>query len=329
VSVLAAIQLILLAGVAFALLAGSLASCCAPVLLARTADWSPQSRHRALLLASVAPLLVATFSVGAVLAPSFLALLWPEYDHCLQHGDHHVHLCLTHLPRHLGNAASWLVLSLATAWASLRAGAALAELFRAWRCYCRLRLHGQSDTALGANVLPTGAPLCILAGVFRPILFLSRGLLAAIAPEQLVVILHHERAHASRRDILLRLVARVGSVFMWPSVRASLLAALELAAEQSCDEVAAARVGDRLQVAEAILRVERLLQQSTPALSPLAVAFGGDTVPQRVAALLEAPRRSGSFVLLSIAFACLLCGVLSISVPLHHLTESLLEALVH
>jgi hypothetical protein len=85
---------------------------------------------------------------------------------------------------------------------------------------------------------------------------------------------------------------------MWPSARAKVISALELAAEQSCDEVAASRVGDRLQVAEAILNVERLLQVGVSSLSPLAASFGGDTVPQRVLALLEAPRRSGNVALL-------------------------------
>jgi Zn-dependent protease with chaperone function len=328
-SVVAVIQLIALAAFSFALLFGSVASCSAPLVLARTACWAPEYRHRALLLASVAPTVLAAFGVLAVLAPSLLALAWPEYDHCLRHDDHHVHLCLIHWPRHLGNLSSWFVLAIAVGWTLVQAARALAELYRAWRCAAQLRLHGHGDAEMGANILPTGAPLCLLAGVFRPTLFLSRGLLAGVEPAHVAIILHHERAHAARQDILLRLVARAGTVFMWPSARAGLLAALELAAEQSCDEVAASRVGDRLQVAEAILGVERLLQKAASTLSPLAVAFGGDTVPQRVAALLEPPRASGNVVLLASAFATLLCGVLAASEPLHHLTESLLGALVH
>ena len=126
-----------------------------------------------------------------------------------------------------------------------------------------------------------------------------------------------------------RLLARAGTVFLWPSARAHVLGALELAAEQSCDEIAASKVGDRLQVAEAILKVERLLQVTASIRSPLAATFGGDTVPERVSALLEAPKRSGNVVLLGCLFAWMSCGVLAASGPLHHLTESLLEALVH
>lgn len=328
-SVLGALQLVALAGLAFSLLSAGFASCCAPLVLSGTASWSPERRHRALLLLSVAPMVLAAFGVLAVLAPSLLALIWPELDHCLSHGDHHVHLCLVHLPGKLGNATSWLVLMLVIGWCFARATRALADVYKASRRAQQLHAHGHDNIELGAHVLPTAAPLCLLVGMFRPTLFLSKGLLAAISPEQVAIVLHHERAHAARHDVLLRLVARAGTIFMFPSARAHLLEALELAAEQSCDEVAASSVGDRLLVAEAILWVERLMQTTATHLTPLAVGFGGDSVPQRVSALLEAPRRAGNVLVLGWGFAAMLCGVLAASAPLHHLTESLLEALVH
>lgn len=328
-SLLGVIQLILLAGLSFVVIFGWLASCCAPLVLSGTASWFPERRHRALLLLSVAPTVSAAFGVLAVLMPSFLGFIWPEFDHCVGHDDHHVHLCLMHLPRHLGNAPSWLVLMFGVGWISFRATRAVAELYRAWKCAERLRIHGRGDADLGANILPTTAPLCLLVGILKPTLFLSQGLVGEIGREQMAIVLHHERAHAARRDILVRLVASAGTLFMWPSVRARVLGALELAAEQSCDEVAASKVGDRLQVAEVILKVERLLQTAASGVSPLAITFGGVTVPERVAALLRAPRRSGNVLLLGLGFASMLCGVLAASEPLHHVTESLLEALVH
>jgi Zn-dependent protease with chaperone function len=329
VSVLGAIQLIMLAGAGFALLLGGVASCCTPLVVSATASWAPERRHRALLLLSVAPMALAGFGLLAVLAPSLLAIAWPAYDHCLVHDDHHVHLCLVHLPHHVGNAASCVALLLVIAWTLARATRALADLHGAARSISQLRLHGRGDAELGATVLPTATPICLLAGVFEPILFLSSGLFSAVGPDAIQVILHHERAHAARRDILLRLVARASTLFLWPSSRVRLLAALELAAERSCDEYAASMVGDRLQVAEAILKVERSLHASGSRLSPLSVAFGGETVPQRVSALLEAPPRSGNVALLAAAFGALSCGVLASSGPLHHWTESLLAALVH
>jgi hypothetical protein len=328
-SVLAAIQLVLLAGLTFAVVSGLAVSLASPLLVSHTACWSPERRHRALLLSSVAPALLATFGVLAVLAPSLLAMLWPEYDHCLIHSDHHVHLCFVHLPAGLGNAASWLVLGGLMAWASSRWVRALMQLFRARQCFSKLRAHGKREPALGASVLPTATPLCLVAGIFKPTIVLSEGLVAQLSQQDIAVILHHERAHGARRDILLRLVARAATLFMGPGSRSRLLAALDLAAEQSCDELAAVQVGDRLQVADTILKVERLLLAAPPGLAPLAMAFGGNSVPERVSALLEARRQSGNTILLASSFALILCGVLAASAPLHHLTESLLGALTH
>jgi Zn-dependent protease with chaperone function len=326
---LAALQLIALAGVSFALLLGVAASGCASWFVSATAGWAPERRHRALLLISLAPLVVAAFALFSALFPSLLALVWPEFDHCALHDDVHVHLCLVHLPRHAGNAASWLVLLVVLGWTSWRFARMATQLYRASRCAARLRAQGPVDPELGATVLPTPIPICLVAGLTRPTLLVSQGLLAGMDAGQVAVLLHHERAHAARLDILSRLIARLGTAFMWPSSRARLLGALELAAEQSCDEAAGSRVGDRLQVAATILQVERLLQATGPRLAPLAAAFGGDTVPERVSALLEARKHSGNLAGLVAAFAFTLCVILAANGPLHHLTESLLGALTH
>jgi hypothetical protein len=115
---------------------------------------------------------------------------------------------------------------------------------------------------------------------------------------------------------------------MWPSARRRVLQALEIAAEQSCDEAAARTIGDRLAMAEVILKVERLLQPLPRGLGPLALSFGGTAVELRVSALLESPRtehRSIAVVLL----ALLLVALFAASEPLHHLTETLLGTLTH
>lgn len=326
---LAALQLIALAFLAFALFASASSSLGLPWALGGTMSWAPERRHRALLLLSTAPMVVACVALLAALAPSLLALVRPEYDHCLTHGDGHVHLCWLHPPSHLGNAASLLALALGLGWLLARASAALMALRRAARCLEGLRRQSIRSARLDASVLPTATPLCALAGVLRPTLFVSAGLLAKLSASDLPVILHHERAHAARHDLLLLLLARAGSVFMWPSARSRLLAALQLAAEQSCDEAAASRVGDRLEVAAVILKVERLLQSPADELAGLAIAFGGNGVPQRVRSLLDERRCSGSFAGLLLAFALLLGGLLVASAPLHHLTESALGTLTH
>lgn len=327
-TMLAALQLIMLAWLAFALAASALAAALLPWALRATVTWAPERRHRALLLLSAAPLVTAFVALLAALGPSLLSLLYPEHDHCLSHGDGHVHLCLLHPPPHLGNVASCVAFVLGMGWIGVRLAFVLLRLQRARRCVARLRSHGTDSPQLRANVLPTSTPLCALAGVLQPTLFLSAGLLARVTEHELPVILQHERAHAARRDLLLFLIARAGSAFLWPAARARLLAALQLAAEQSCDEVAASHVGDRLQVAAVILKVERMLQP-VPQLGSLALAFGGSGVPQRVLSLLDARSSRGSLTGMALLFALLLAALLLASAPLHHFTESVLGQLTH
>jgi len=327
-SALGALQLVVLAGLMFAVLAGVLVSAVAPRILAWVQPWAPRPRHRALVVTAIAPVLLAITCTLASLLPSLLPLVWPEHDHCLQHDDGHLHLCAVHLPRQLGNAASWLVLVLGTGWCAARALGGAAKLRRAAWISAGLLAQGRSDPGSGVVMLATPTPICVLVGVFRPVVVLSEGLVEQLSAEDLAVVLAHERAHARRRDTLVRLMARVTTSFMLPSVRRRLLDALELAAEQSCDELAAASFG-RVRVAEAILGVERMLSARLHGLRPLAEFFGAHAVAQRIHALLDEPRGEGNTVAVTAALALLLVLVLAASEPLHHSTESLLGALVH
>jgi Zn-dependent protease with chaperone function len=170
--------------------------------------------------------------------------------------------------------------------------------------------------------------LCLLVGVFRPSIVVSRALLSSVTREELVAILAHEQAHAVRRDTLVRLIAQVSTFFMLPRVRRELLRDLELAAEQSSDEVSAAVIGDRLAMAETILKVERLLEAAPDGLGALAVSFGGTSVPLRVSALLE--RRLDKRPRLPFVVAALSGALLfALGSELHHATETLLGFIAH
>lgn len=323
---LGGLQLVLLAGFGFALAAGLGVSALTPAAVAFVRGWAPERRHRALLLLTLSPLLLGLAGLVAVFLPSVLALRWPAHDHCLAHHGH-VHLCFLHPPAHAGGPASWLLLALILGWVAVHTAAALAELLRAARAAGRCLDPRYDDARLGARVLPTETPLCMLVGLLRPEVVVSAGLVAQVSRTDLAVMLHHERAHALRRDTLVRLLAFAATVFMWRPARARLLHALTLSAEQSCDEAAGRAVGDRLRVAEVILKVERLLHPPPAALSGVAASFGGD-VPARVEALLEPPRPAGTLARPVALLALALLGLLAASDPLHHLTESLLGTLV-
>ncbi|HKO92331.1 MAG TPA: M56 family metallopeptidase [Polyangiaceae bacterium] len=328
-SVLATLQLFSSAALLCALLAGLVTSSVVRLSLARTASWAPQRRHRVLALLCLFPALFGFSTFLAALSRSLLALAWPAYDHCLGHEDLHVHLCFVHRPAHLGNWGSSLLLLAALAWISVRLALAGVELGKGQRWAARLIGHAGERPELGVRVLPILAPVCMVVGVFRPVIVLSRGLLQRVDSDDLQVILGHERAHAARADVRFRLLARATTLFMLPGARKRLLEALELASEQSCDDAAARLVGDRLKVAEAILKVERMFGE-LPSTSPaLAVSFGGTRVDERVRSLLEPQPRLGSLVLTGGCLAVACGSVLATGAYVHHWLESLLGLLTH
>jgi hypothetical protein len=75
---------------------------------------------------------------------------------------------------------------------------------RAWRKAGREARLTAGDS--NAVVIENKAPLLALAGVYRPRLMISEGVLGALSVEQLDVALRHENAHRGSRDNLKRLL---------------------------------------------------------------------------------------------------------------------------
>jgi beta-lactamase regulating signal transducer with metallopeptidase domain len=218
-------------------------------------------------------------------------------------------------------------LGLVAAFFILRAVSLSNEVWRARRWASGLLARACADAALGVRILPTEQPLCALLGVVRPSIVLSRGLMSSVDPGELRAILEHERAHADRRDTLWALMARLCSVSMLPSRRRELLAELALAAEQSSDERAASVVGDRLAMAEVILKVERLVQDAPARFGVLAASFSGIGVIERVTALLEPPRERRRRWLAPLLLTSAVVVLLLEGASFHHLLETLIGAL--
>jgi Zn-dependent protease with chaperone function len=287
-----------------------------------TEGWSPVARHRTLLAFGALPAFLAALSTFAVLLPSVLAGFWPQLDHCLVHRGH-VHLCLHHPFGPAGGWSSWIVAA-GLAWLLAVIGIELEGWFSARRWLATIRATGHWDPKLSAWVLPVAQPICLTLGALHPVLVLSRGFLESASPAELGVALSHERAHVLRRDGLINFLARLLTLSLLPRSRRRLLSALELAGERSCDEAAAAAVGDRLQVAEALLAMEQRLSGAPPP-EPFAVGLGPSSVPERIEALLRPPSTrdpswAWALVFLAAAAICIydFQGV-------HHRLESILS----
>jgi Zn-dependent protease with chaperone function len=283
----------------------------------------PASAARWLWLAAVAPSLAPPLAIALCLLPALLGA-----DHCPQHGEH-AHLCLHHPAAARGGVASGLVVLAAGGFgfALLSGGVRLA---RARRAIARLAPGAPAPFAPDVELLATDAPVSLTLGALRPRIVVSDGLVRALAPESLAVVLEHERSHVRRRDALRALLARATSWPHLPPVRRALLGALALATERACDEAAAQRTGDRLRVAETVLAVERLMQGAPPAAAvALAASFGDSAVPPRIESLLaEPPPLPDARRAWLTAAACVATAIPLIE-PLHHATEHLLRALLN
>jgi Zn-dependent protease with chaperone function len=294
---------------------------------------APRARYRALFAVSALPLGAAVWLTAVASLPSLIALVDPSMDHCVSHGGEHAHLCFVHLP---GTAMRGELVGLivaAVAYMVCRSAGAGLGVLRASRVTRALVRTSQRDESGALVVVETARPICLTVGLMTPRVVVSRGLLAGLTPEEQAVALTHERAHAARRDALMRLVARATAALHLPGVGGWLLRELEVAAEQCCDEAAAAAAGDRLLVASTILKVERLVRASgtsePAAFADVSVALGTCAVERRVEALLVAPRVEPSLRLAGALTVAALFTALVCADGVHHFAESALSRIAH
>jgi Zn-dependent protease with chaperone function len=73
------------------------------------------------------------------------------------------------------------------------------------------------------------------AGLWRPRIYLSQGLVRTLSTAELEVVIAHEHCHARRRDNLQRLLLQLATALWWPAARRALRADFARAAETVCD----------------------------------------------------------------------------------------------
>lgn len=320
----ASVQLFSLAGLTF-LAAGALAAAAVVGLWRRPLlRLAPKARHGVLASLALLPLLSAVALSFTVSLPSLVSLAFPELDHCATHDDGHAHLCFVHLPSAPVSVTALCFLTFCGTYLGLRCLLLAVPLYRG----CRLvRALASTGTPLveGVTLIESERPLCMAAGLGARRILVSRGLWAAIGGPERAVVLAHERAHLRRRDALVTSALRLCAPLHVPSVARWLARELEIAAEQVCDEAAAAEAGDRMLVAETILRVEQMTRAAGPAPRLAGAGFGSCAVVRRVEALLAEPSAPGPQRLwrpgVVLGTLLLILG----ADTLHHTTESLLS----
>ncbi len=324
------VQLFLLAGVAFLVLGSLLAAVMVRLVGARLARWEPRARHRAIVVLAALPAAFAAVFLTAASLPSIVGLIAPALDHCPAHDDGHAHLCFVHPPGVSIHAGLLLFLGLLVSYAALRSVFAASRVLRARRIVAALAQTGEQQSDLGITLVESAQPVCITAGLLRPRVLLSRGLLDLLTAEERAVVIAHEHTHARRRDALSGLCVRALGALHLPGVGHWLTRELEVAAEQACDEAAAPTLADRVSVASVILTVERAVQNASDwQLAPVAVAFGACAVQRRVEALLGDPPPARSLRPIAFAIGVTLVSVFGVAHEIHHVTESVLSLIAH
>jgi hypothetical protein len=236
----------------------------------------PRDAARLLLALRLMPATVAGLAVAGLCVPSFL---WLEPSETAEEAGG---ACLAAAV--LG-AAVWIV-------ALGRGLRAVAQSRRYSRMCGQVARPDSVAEGFAVWVVDAAAPVLALAGVVRPRVVISRGLMEALETEQLSAALRHEEAHRQSRDNLKRLALLLAPDIL-PGLRAfgRLDRAWARVTEWAADEGASA--GDarrRLALADALVRAVRLGCVLRPA-GPLGTTLVEDPVDleARVTRLLEAP----------------------------------------
>lgn len=282
-----------------------------------SADPVRRVRRRLWLIAAL-PLAVPTVTVtGLVLLAAAKQLGWLP-DHCPVHGSSgHPHFCFVHLPE-----LAWTPVHQLFALASVAAVIVLPArpLWRAWIQRGHVRRLNQMASPRGAlRILDTSDCQAFAAGVRRPRIFLSRGLLAGLSARERRIVLAHEVAHIRHRDLAGQLLFACLLRFHRPACARSLHRLWCWNQEARADDRAAARFG-ALEVASTLVKLARQPGMAAPAgLSVL-----GDHPAARVERLLHPPRPASGMAGFEWACALAAAGLIALMIVAHHSLETLL-----
>jgi Zn-dependent protease with chaperone function len=184
---------------------------------------------------------------------------------------------------------------------------------------------GASVTLSGERALVIPADrTTVLAGILRPVVVVSRGLLDLLSPEQIEAAVLHERSHRISRDNLKRL-----AIVLAPGIFP--LRAIEQAwqkyAEWAADDLAVAGDPNRcIALAEALVRVARC---GVAAVSPpLATSLLGADLEARIERLLNHPAPKPPIPWIPAAAAAFSAAVILLRPATLNVVHRALEALI-
>ncbi len=285
-----------------------------PEMWRRIARFAPRDRALALWQLRLAPAGAAlAFAFGFVL-PTFLAFEPRDTSETV-------------------SATLWVLASTGglllaiAAVRGLRAVTATRALERRWNAGSAM---WNGDASLPVRVIAETVPTVAVVGLVAPRLYISRRVLAECSPAELRAMFAHEASHVASRDNLKRFVMRICPDAVW--VRAAIERAWGYASEEAADAAAVSTCpSERLELAQALIRVARLAPTAAPVASPISAFYLGGSIDARVRRLLEPgnePSRSRLWVCISIVVALSVSAALVAMAPaLHQAMETLVRIL--
>lgn len=319
------LQLVLVIAAAGAVVGAAAVALGADVWLGRLKSIAPRTRFILLGALALLPAVVGVAAVVIAFLPSILDALGLVADHCAHHGGHAFHLCFVHSHP---PAISGVILGgslVVLVWLIAGWSEAFSRLQRSRQWGRQLADLSRFDAETDSWTFGSERALAVTVGLFDPKVCISETMSELLPRRQLQAVVAHEQAHAQRFDALIKFFVRLGAQLHLPAVRERLLAELDLACEQACDEAAAAAVGDRVAVAEAILAVERA--SATHHQPAAALGFGAGAIEPRVLGMLQAEWRAPNWGAVALIGVIILAGLGASYDSLHHTAETLLSLL--
>jgi Zn-dependent protease with chaperone function len=268
----------------------------------RTRARHPLTLSRIYASALIIPPLTSMWLVSASLLP----VMWLGPEHWIQeHRAEHTNHLLSALTISLDPALSYAAISFASIALVAAAYTVAKGYFRIGRVVRRLEIDSEPAApdrirqvegaceryGLSIGLIVSRYPFSFVWGYFRSKLIVSTGLLNALTSEELAALLEHEAAHHARRDNLSKWMLTICR-YLSPVIplTALLYRWWSEQVEMICDEVAARRASDPVEVAGALVRLTRLTL-GTPRSSQLTESsFFGEhqrTLERRVERVLS------------------------------------------
>jgi len=289
----------------------------------------PDARLRRIVAIAVLPAAAGLLLTGIALLPSILDAAALASDHCHSHADHHFHLCFIHGTHFHASSTAWIPVALAAAWAAVRVGRTGLAHYGSRRWTAELREAAESEGTDDVRVLRSDRPFAATVGLADPEILISTSLRRQLRDEHRRAVEAHERTHAERRHGLTKVLVDLFAAIHVEPVRQFLRRELALACEQIADRNAAEQLGGAIPVAEAIVRVERLVGDGPVRESPEPrTAFEAGSVERRVVGLLEEPWTPARSSLVGGAWGVAIGSALVAHEEVHHGLETVLSWLI-